>query len=545
MKKNQKCTFLLFYCIIFSHVLVAQHITYGTGYSGPLCNEAEQGSGAYYTGEYRNLFVDVLGKTEQEVQAKIEKVWKHFFTPGLSTSVYCEVGNDMAYIHDVGNNDVRTEGQSYGMMIAVQLDHKTEFDKLWRWAKKYMQHQSGIWKGYFAWQCKTDGTIIDPGCAPDGEMYFVTALFFASNRWGNDGDIDYNAEAQYILESIMNKKGTGGVNNMFNNDNHTIVFSPYYDNIKFSDPSYCLPGFIELWARWADSNNDFWAEAATATRNLLRLSCNEQSGLFPDYSLFDGTPYRPDWQQYDTKQYKFDAIRCAMNVGMDYNWFRADSINQTAMMTRLLQFFKDDNYQHGYFDWDGSNPSGNYNEGVAGTNGAACLAVNDKELTTKVLNKLWNTNPPTGQWRYYNGMVYFLSLLNVTGNYRIYKPLDNVDVVDTTVYDTYNGISYNESTTFSYNDGCKIYRVHVIVNPTGCNTIQSNHTTLYPNPTNKIATIHSNKTITRVEVRNSEGKICSCSASHDICVAGYAKGMYLVTVNFIDNSQEIMRLAVY
>ncbi len=139
-------------------------------------------SGAYYTGEYPNLFVDILGKSEAEVQAKIDAVWNHFFTPDAPTSVYCEVGNDMAYIYDVGNRDVRTEGQSYGMMISVQLNHQNEFDKLWRWAKTYMQHKDGEWDGYFAWQCKPDGTIIDNTCAPDGEEYFVTALLLASNR---------------------------------------------------------------------------------------------------------------------------------------------------------------------------------------------------------------------------------------------------------------------------------------------------------------------------------------------------------------------------
>lgn len=381
-----------------------------------------QSRGAYYTEEYRNLLVEILGKSESEVQARVDSVWKHFFTPGVPTAVYYEVGDDMAYIYDVGNDDVRTEGQSYGMMISVQLDRKTEFDKLWRWAKKYMQHHGGEWDGYFAWQCKTDGTIIDNTCAPDGEEYFITALLFASNRWGCDGEIDYNAEAQNILTKIMNKPTTGNIHNMYNADNHLVVFAPNYENVEFTDPSYCLPGFMELWARWAETNNEFWAESASASRKLLQKSCNEKTGLFPDYSLFDGTPYRPEWQGYDTKQFKFDAIRCAMNVGMDYNWFRSDSANQVAMMTRLLTFIDSDNYSHGYFDWNGENPDGPYNEGLAGTNGVACLAVTDEELTKKVLQKFWDTNPPVGKWRYYNGMVYFLSLLNVTGNFKVYKP---------------------------------------------------------------------------------------------------------------------------
>lgn len=41
----------------------------------------------------------------------------------------------MAYIEDTGNNDARTEGMSYGMMLCVQLDMKEEFDRIWKWAK--------------------------------------------------------------------------------------------------------------------------------------------------------------------------------------------------------------------------------------------------------------------------------------------------------------------------------------------------------------------------------------------------------------------------
>lgn len=61
-------------------------------------------------------------------------------------------------------------------MIAVQFDRKDIFDRLWRWGKKYMQHQEGPLKGYFAWSCKTDGTRNAQGPASDGELYYVTSL---------------------------------------------------------------------------------------------------------------------------------------------------------------------------------------------------------------------------------------------------------------------------------------------------------------------------------------------------------------------------------
>ena len=47
-------------------------------------------------------------------------------------AVYYPAGSNangpLAYIWDIGSNDVRSEGMSYGMMIAVQLDKKAEFD---------------------------------------------------------------------------------------------------------------------------------------------------------------------------------------------------------------------------------------------------------------------------------------------------------------------------------------------------------------------------------------------------------------------------------
>ena len=81
-------------------------------------------------------------------------------------------------------------------------------------------------------------------------------------------------------------------------------------------------------------------------------------------------------------------------------------------------------------------------------------------------------------------MVYFLSLLNVSGNFRIYKPIE--EMIDTTVNNTFNGITYDKSVTFSTNIGCKIYRVHVIVdNPNCVEPVDDYGLKLFPNPTNE------------------------------------------------------------
>ncbi len=380
--------------------------------------------GAYYTDVYPNLFKEYLGISQQQTDEKIEQIWEHFFVKD-ATKVYFESDDNTAYIYDTGNRDIRTEGMSYGMMICVQLDKRAEFDKLWRWVKKNMLYKSGKWAGYFAWQCDIEGRKIgeEPSCAPDGEAYFITSLFFASHRWGDEDSCNYGREAQEILKNIMSKDGTIGVFNMFNPDSKLITFVPSGNMWKITDPSYNLPAFFELWAAWTDTNKDFWQQTPDAARCLLAEASHQKTGLFPDYSTFEGKPYQPEWKKdYDARRYQFDAIRCAMNIGMDYYWFGKDAEKQTIMMTRLLKFFKHDNFLHGQFNWDGSGASGKYSEGMAGANAVGAFALKDDNLKREYLQYLWDVAIPSGTYRYYNGMVYMLSMLHVTGNFRIFKP---------------------------------------------------------------------------------------------------------------------------
>lgn len=139
--------------------------------------------GAFYTGEYRNIFKE-LGFSEDDINAKLNETWNDLFYGDPNVRIYYPQDEDKSYILDTGNLDVRSEGMSYGMMMAVQMNKKEEFDRLWNFSKTFMQHKEGRYANYFAWHCKPDGTRISQGPAPDGEEFFAMALFFASKRWG-------------------------------------------------------------------------------------------------------------------------------------------------------------------------------------------------------------------------------------------------------------------------------------------------------------------------------------------------------------------------
>ncbi len=378
-----------------------------------------------------NYFNTILGKSDEETRAKIDGVWNHFFTPG-DMSVYENADQHSVYyldgdkglILDTGSNDVRTEGMSYGMMISVQLDKPEVFDRLWRWSKEHMAYSTDSpWDGYFCWQCDPDGTKIGGSNASDGELYYVTSLLLAGEKWNKP---EYTAEANQILEKIMSKDGdVTGVYDLFDKDNKLITFVPDSVGHVFTDPSYMLPAFLDFWAIKASSNNDFWREAASAAREHLAKSAHPVTGLHPDYSNYDATPYAWPQAGYDTSIYMYDAIRCAMNIGMDAYLTGKDIDRQGEVIGRLLNFFKKDGCSHAHFNLDGTNAFDGYTCGMAGSNAVGALAlaksedVEKKALAKDFIEQLWNAEPPTGKYRYYVGMVYFLSLLHVSGNFSL------------------------------------------------------------------------------------------------------------------------------
>ncbi len=417
--------------------------------------------GAFETKKYRNLFVE-MGYSKKDVDAKLQEVFNDcFYGPN---KVYFEVGDSMAYVSDIKNHDARTEGMSYGLMIAVQFDKKDIFDRLWRWSKKYMQHQDGIREGYFAWSCRTDGTQNSPGAASDGELYFITALIFASNRWGDDTGINYKAEAQRILNCTMPKEyeaprggfGFGGFGGgqqqqnaapqkqrmfLINPDSKLITFTPDGGGQTYTDPSYHIPAFYEVWAKWADDGRaDYWNECAAKSREFLHKAINEKTGLNPDMCQFDGSEMQ-GWggRRNSSNNFRYDSWRVPMNITLDYEWSCADREWQQQYGEKIQNFF----YSQGVNDFmdqyrtDGTLPEENEILGAGGfrklrhsiglvatTAAASMMCSHDK--SKEFVDALWNAKHEPfedGYFdAYYDGLLRLFAFMHLSGNYQIIFP---------------------------------------------------------------------------------------------------------------------------
>jgi oligosaccharide reducing-end xylanase len=373
-------------------------------------------NGAFYSHHYLNLFAE-LGISQELIDKKMKDTFDTmFFDP--EERVYFEMGDNMGYMLDTGNNDARTEGMSYGMMMAVQMDRKDIFDRLWLFSKTFMYQSSGKFQGYFAWSVSREGVKNAEGPAPDGEEYYALALFFASARWGDGpAPFDYSVQARDILRHCLHQSEMveGGAP-MWDSANHYILFVP---GAPFSDPSYHLPHFYELFALLADEQDrPFWRKAAEESRKYLHIACDKDTGMAPEYAEFDGTPRR----LFHDGQFYSDAYRVAMNIGLDAAWFNKDEI-LGDIIDRLQTYFSENTKLGEYHNYtikgEPLDQPALHPVAIIATNAAGSLAAKGK-YRMEWVRDFWNLPLRKGDRRYYDNCLYFFCLLMLAGQFKIY-----------------------------------------------------------------------------------------------------------------------------
>jgi oligosaccharide reducing-end xylanase len=463
----------------------AQHVNAS---QGAIPRMPGDGKGAFTTGQYRDLFAEA-GKKPAETDAKIERAFQQLFHgDALSERVYFEAGSNangpLAYMTDWANNDARTEGMSYGMMIAVQMNKKREFDALWNWSNTYMliTDPKNPNVGYFAWSMNTDGTPRSTGPAPDGEEYYAMALLFAARRWGNgQGLYDYQAQAERILRGMrhhpvltetgplrihpedppfryddtkmqspnkterlqaetnlaMEQKGEGktptpamvrpsagaaprpsSAGPMLEEEHTMVRFVPDV-GAGFTDASYHLPAFYELFARWGPAEDRaYWEKAADVSRELFSKVTGPQTGLSPDRSNFDMTEMIG--RNGEAVPFSYDSWRTASNWSVDFSWWRKDP-RETILSDRIQSFLIGQGISRfaDQYTLDGKPLSTRHSTGMLAATTVGSLAATSGVNEKAFVEELWRTPIPVGDQRYFDGMLYLMSLLHCSGRFRI------------------------------------------------------------------------------------------------------------------------------
>lgn len=392
-----------------------------------------------------NLFTELLGRSQAEVDQKVRTAVNRFFGIGTSDPPVPTLNGgarnfytlpqdpSMSFVYAADSTDIRSEGMSYGMFIAVQMDMQQQFDQLWRFARTFMQYsaeaQPASWRHYFRWTGRVNTSnandwqvsyAASEPPASDGEEYFAAALYLADRRWGSGGAIDYEQDADTLASAMLhNPPGDDGRFPLFHQTENMVVFVPYGTSNEFSDPSYHLPAFYEIFAQDGPPvDATRWLEIAEKSRQYWVDSADPETGLHPDYASFDGSPSQ-GFEPSSHDAFGFDAWRVPMNMAVDHIWSRQDPRLRTQI-EKYHAFFgnhlNNGNLTASLFNLDGSGGSNGNSAALMATLSAGALASNGGNRMTFV-NGLWNAAQPTGTFRYYNGAIYLLGLLATSGNF--------------------------------------------------------------------------------------------------------------------------------
>ena len=187
-----------------------------------------------------------------------------------------------------------------------------------------------------------------------------------------------------------------------------ITFTPDGFGQRYTDPSYHIPAFYEVWAKWADDGrSEYWLECAKKSREYLHKAINPQTGLNPDMSQYDGSemqmPRFPGMQQRPqgaprrngSNNFRYDSWRVPMNITLDYEWSCADGEWQRQYGETIQNFF--------------------YSQA------ASMLCSHDK--SKEFVDAFWNAKHEPfedGYFdAYYDGLLRLFAFMHLSGNYRI------------------------------------------------------------------------------------------------------------------------------
>lgn len=156
-----------------------------------------------------------------------------------------------------------SEGQGYGMLLALSYDDRNTFDKLWNWTSNNLAVRKDR---LFAWQWGRRPTgrweVMDYNNATDGDILIAYALLKAGKKWSNDA---YIGKGKEIIEAIRK-------NLSFNWQGHTLLL-PGYDGFMNDDtfvinPSYLIFPAFRTFAKFGDKI--FWEKVYSGGLTVIK-----------------------------------------------------------------------------------------------------------------------------------------------------------------------------------------------------------------------------------------------------------------------------------
>ncbi|OAT50638.1 endoglucanase [Proteus hauseri ATCC 700826] len=209
------------------------------------------------------------------------------------------ITDDGRVIDSANQNISHSEGQGYGMLMAVMSNDRETFTKLWHWTRTSLYRGD---LGLFKWRYEPENSehTPDPNNATDGDILIAWALLKAGEKWNDESYLSASDSIQHaILEHTL-----------INAQNYTMLL-PGINGFKTPEEITINPSYF-IFPAWKDfyrhSDDLRWKKLINDGQSLLR---NMQFG---DYQLpTDWVSLQADGKIMPSEKwparFSFDAIR--------------------------------------------------------------------------------------------------------------------------------------------------------------------------------------------------------------------------------------------
>lgn len=211
------------------------------------------------------------------------------------------ISRDGRVIDYVNNRITTSEGQSYAMLVAVNIDDRQAFDLIWNWTKNNLQVRTVDRLLAWKWGERLPGTwdIIDLNNATDADIITALALLDAAGKWNNE---DYRNEALSIMGSIQEKL-------IIKRRERLFILPGYYGFTPEDDlvinPSYLIVPAYKKFARY--SQQDFWNRLYEDSIYILPNSTFGKYSLPADWVVWN--PAGPKVFSKKNDLFGYEAVR--------------------------------------------------------------------------------------------------------------------------------------------------------------------------------------------------------------------------------------------
>lgn len=216
------------------------------------------------------------------------------------------VADDGRVVRRDQGDDTVSEGQAYGMLIAVGVGDEATFDRIWQWTRDNLQRADGL----FAWRW-AEGRVADRQPATDADLAIASALALAGERFSDHGDV---LDARRVAEAVIDHESVA------TSDGTLLVAGPWAATSRTVNPSYFMTNAMSrlLWA----TNDWEWSSVASTSRHVIDGLTDTYPHLPPDWAIVGGRTTEatatssPDGR---SARYAYDAVRVFVQLAVDCN----------------------------------------------------------------------------------------------------------------------------------------------------------------------------------------------------------------------------------